>query len=175
MTGRFNVNNPQPPQMNRMRAPNRASVQHNSSPVFGNSSSVSAYSPAYYESATTKWKRISAVEFEQSIYKQVIVRAPDFDRPHEDATLAVIHLNNGIKLAIQLRAWDTGSVAIQRLLSITRSKVRLSGSLGLQSYQHPAGPMSLDLIVQTSTGPHTIARTHTETPDWVLGFYKETR
>ena len=176
MTGRFNLNNPQPSypgQPNRMRSPNRLSL--NRDPVFDTSPAVQAYNPEYYSSATTHWKRISPVAFESLVYKRSIVRAPDFDRPHEDATLAVMHLSDGTRLAIRIQALDSDGVTVQRLHTITRSNVKLSGRIGLNAYAHPSGLTSLDLIIHTPTGVHTIARTHTEIHDWVLGFYKEDR
>lgn len=176
MTGRFTANNPPPSQPpNRMRAPNpRPNLRGNSQPLFNYSPAVQAFSPEYYESATTRWKRVSPADFEGALYQRGIVRVPDFDQPHDGATLAVMHLSNGDRLAIQLRAFDSNGGS-QTLQSMTHSTKFLRGRLGLQTYQHHAGQVALDLYVDMPAGRHTIARTHTTIPDWVLGFYKEDR
>jgi len=142
-------------------------------PTFMNGTAIKAYSPEYYQSATTEWIRISPAEFEGLLYQRAIVRVPDFDQPHQGATLAVMVLDNHTKLAIQIHAAGHGGV--QAIQSMTHSTRHLIGRLGLQSYEHPSGQVALDLYFDMSNGRHTIARTFTTIADWVLGFYKEDR
>jgi len=148
------------------------SVTANHQPQFQNSRALQGW-PGTYVSATSEWQMIEPTEFERMLFDHRIVRVPDFDRPNIHKEIAVLELDRGPRLAIGLRrSLPAGD---QQIHAMTHSNKILQGRLDLMIYRHPSGQMALDLFVDMPSGRHTIARTQTTHPHWVLPFYKEIR